>query len=63
MNDPKPEEEVCFNCKYIFWGIALGLGLRCRHENNKLVDKTFPLPVIPSRRHTCKNFSFHKNHS
>lgn len=61
MNKPeeiKPDEKVCFNCKYIFWGIALGLGLRCTHSNNKKIDEKKFLPLIPNRRHTCEFFEF-----
>jgi len=61
--DPKPEEEVCFNCKHLFWGIGLGLGLRCSNALNKKADQKEFLPLVPSRRHTCEYFSNKKNHS
>jgi hypothetical protein len=58
-SDPEPEEKVCYNCSSIFWGVALGLGLRCTNPENKN-DKQF-LPLIPSMRHTCGLFSFRKS--
>ena len=40
--DPKPEEEVCFNCKHLFWGIGLGLGLDvAMHSIKRLIKKNF----------------------
>lgn len=52
--NPGPDEQVCFNCEYRAWGVALGIGVLCRHPANERDRR--PLR-IPSRRHTCGHFA------
>ncbi|MBN8911784.1 MAG: hypothetical protein ABS35_34215 [Kaistia sp. SCN 65-12] len=56
---------TCRNCSSLFWGIGVGLGLRCVNEANKgrALSPTnstpkagFPYPVIPSRDFGCPHF-------
>jgi len=47
-SQPKPEDEVCFNCKFMLWMVALGQGVKCKLDNSN----------IPSRFHTCPKFEF-----
>jgi hypothetical protein len=44
--NPRPDEEVCFNCEHMMWMVGLGLGLKCRIDYKS----------IPNRRHTCEKF-------
>ncbi len=46
IENPKPDEKVCFNCKHILWMVALGQGVKCALDKKD----------IPSRFHTCNNF-------
>lgn len=47
-SQPKSDEEVCFNCKFLNWMVALGQGVKCKLDNSN----------IPSRFHTCSQFEF-----
>jgi hypothetical protein len=42
---------TCKKCKHVIWLVALGLGVRCKHEENQQhklpTDKN--LPVVVSR--------------
>lgn len=41
----------CKECKYCFWVVALGQGVRCHHPKNQIyrpVDQNPELPVIVS---------------
>lgn len=54
MDEPKPDEKVCFNCKHMMWLVAIGLGVRCGYQVDYVNGK---LPkMIPYLRHTCDNF-------
>lgn len=53
LPDPSSDERVCFNCRYRLWGVALGIGVLCTHENNRVEGRLF---AIPSRRHGCRYF-------
>lgn len=48
IENPKPDQNVCFNCKHVWWLVALGQGARCS------IDKQF----IPSRYYSCPKFEF-----
>ena len=50
--NPKPDEKVCFNCKYMAWLVALGQGIRCTLDKE---EGKMP-PLVPSRWHTCNKF-------
>lgn len=54
IDNPGPDERVCFNCEHVVWAVALGLGVRCRHPDNS--PPGGPEYQIPSRRHTCEHF-------
>lgn len=54
MNQIKPEDKVCYNCKHLLWMIGIGQGLRCGHPKER-GDLKFP-PIIPKRTHTCGLF-------
>jgi len=55
MENKKPEfeEKACVKCKYCLYLIALGLGLQCKNENNKVDNKNMK---IHNRNHTCEYF-------
>ena len=55
----KPTDKICYNCNYLGWHIALGLGLRCWHPARKEEGKIGPL--VPGRFHTCELFEYKKN--
>ena len=46
--NPKPDEKVCFNCRYMLWLVGLGQGVKCELDKKN----------IPSRLHTCSKFKF-----
>ena len=48
IENPKPDEEVCFNCKNMLWLVGIGQGVKCN------VDKK----DIPNRFHGCAKFEF-----
>lgn len=47
VQNPKPNEKVCFNCSHLAWLIGVGQGLRCGKKDGQ---------KIPSRWHTCEFF-------
>ena len=52
IENPHPDEKVCFNCKYMSWSVGIGQGARC------MVDKKEGVlpPMLPSRWYTCNKF-------
>jgi hypothetical protein len=52
-DDPKPEEKVCYNCRYMSWSVGVGMGIRCGHTNQWGLK-------IPGRFHSCDFFEFQK---
>lgn len=46
IENPGPDEKVCFNCEHMMWMVGIGAGVKCR------IDKR----NIPSRFFTCDNF-------
>lgn len=46
--NPKPEEKVCFNCKYMLWLVGVGQGVKCDLDKKN----------IPSRFYSCENFEY-----
>ena len=48
----KPDEKVCYNCKYRLWMVAIGWGVRCGYTEKK--------KPIASLKHTCDHFEFKK---
>jgi hypothetical protein len=46
--NPKPEEKVCFNCKYMLWLVGVGQGVKCELDKKN----------IPSRMHSCEKFEY-----
>lgn len=46
IENPKPDEKVCFNCKHMLWLVALGQGVKCALDKKD----------IPSRFHSCIKF-------
>jgi len=56
IREIKPEDKICFNCKYMLWAVALGYGVRCTHPDTYLLgDRP---PMIPNRFHTCDLFEY-----
>ena len=47
---PRPDEKVCFNCRYMMWMVAIGHGVQCRHPENEEDGKMFK---IPARDYSC----------
>jgi hypothetical protein len=48
-DNPKPDEKICYNCRYFSSCIGVGQGLRCGHQNQWGM-------LIPAMRHTCSYF-------
>jgi len=46
IENPKPDEKVCFNCKNMLWMVGIGQGVKCKLD----------LKNIPSRYHSCEQF-------
>ena len=46
IENPLPDEKVCFNCEHLLWLVGIGQGLKC--DLNK--------KSIPSRYYTCDKF-------
>jgi hypothetical protein len=46
IENPQPDEKVCFNCERLLWLVGIGQGLKC--DLNK--------QSIPSRYYTCDKF-------
>ena len=51
--NPKPEEKVCFNCKYMLWLVGVGQGVKCDLDKKN----------IPSRSHTCDKFEYKRKNN
>lgn len=49
-------EKTCLNCRYMLWGVALGVGVLCFNLANSQGDKYMS---IPSRNYVCVNFEPH----
>ncbi|MES0094584.1 hypothetical protein [Mesorhizobium sp. M0030] len=59
------EVRNCGNCQHLAWLVALGLGPRCTHPENRGLPiipsgydpagKALDLPIIPSRDFVCEN--------
>ena len=49
----KPEDKVCYNFKFLFWCVGIGMGIRCNNENNRKVQE---LPPITHSKSTCDLF-------
>ncbi len=32
---PEYPEKCCMRCKYLYWAVGIGLGVRCKHPKNK----------------------------
>jgi hypothetical protein len=47
VQNPKPNEKVCYNCIHLAWLIGIGQGLKCGKKDGQ---------KIPSRWHTCEFF-------
>lgn len=55
----------CGNCRHLAWLVALGLGARCAHPENRgrpliaggydPTGKALDLPVLPSRDFVCEH--------
>lgn len=50
IENPKPDEKVCFNCKYMLWLVGIGQGVKCDLDKKN----------IPSRLHTCDKFEYER---
>ena len=61
MNNLKPEDKICHNCKHLLRMIAIGQGLRCGHPSEK-GSRIFP-PIIPKKTHTCGLFEYRETPS
>lgn len=46
IDNPQPDEKVCFNCKHMLWMVGIGQGIKC--DLNK--------KSLPSRNYTCEKF-------
>jgi len=46
IENPKPDEKVCFNCKHMAWLVGVGQGVKCGITKKN----------IPSRFYTCDKF-------
>jgi len=54
MEKINSEEKICYNCKHLLgYGGDLSFGLRCKHPENQ---KEEILPIIPSKKHSCRFF-------
>jgi hypothetical protein len=51
--NPKPEEKVCFNCKYMLWMVGVGQGVKCELDKKN----------IPSRFYSCEKFEYKINNN
>jgi len=58
--NPAPNERVCFNCEHLIWGVALGIGVLCRHPAKVAVGRPFR---VPNRRYSCEHFEGHRDTS
>lgn len=55
------DKNVCVNCKHCLNAIAIGVGLRCKLEEN-FNDKGI-IMLIPSFDHTCQYYEREPNKS
>lgn len=46
IDNPKPEDKVCFNCSHMRWLVGVGQGVKC----------ALTMQQIPSRLYTCSKF-------
>jgi hypothetical protein len=46
IENPQPDEKVCFNCENLLWLVGIGQGLKC--DLNK--------KTIPTRFYSCDKF-------
>jgi len=46
IENPQPDEKVCFNCEHLLWLVGIGQGLKCGINKQS----------IPSRYYTCDKF-------
>jgi hypothetical protein len=44
--------EECKDCSYLLWGVGIGMGVRCKHTQNR-TEKKPPMPLI-SEVKDCK---------
>ena len=51
MKDIKPDEKVCYNCKYLLWMVGIGQGLRCGNPTKEIKNQ-----LVKSSKHTCDLF-------
>ncbi|MGA1198428.1 MAG: hypothetical protein ACO36I_18220 [Candidatus Latescibacterota bacterium] len=56
---PEKDEKVCYNCKYMFWGVGVGQGVRCWHPEHR--EENDKLMVIPHLRYSCDLFAWKEN--
>jgi len=53
----QPTDKVCMNCKYLIWGVGVGVGVFCICESNRIKDGTSDKWFrVPNRRYTCEYF-------
>jgi hypothetical protein len=50
IQNPKPEEKVCWNCKSLIWSVGIGRGIRCSARDG------FRMPN--SKSYTCEKFQY-----
>ena len=48
IENPQPDEKVCFNCKNMLWLVGVGIGVKCELDKKD----------IPNRFHSCDKFEF-----
>jgi hypothetical protein len=48
IENPSPDEKVCFNCQHMLWLVGIGQGIKCDLDKKSL----------PSRYYTCDKFEF-----
>jgi hypothetical protein len=46
IENPNPDEKVCFNCKNMLWMVGVGQGVKCKID----------FKSIASRYYTCEKF-------
>jgi len=51
VDNPRPDEKVCFNCCHFLWLVGIGQGVKC----------ALSMQQLPSRWHTCNKFEEKKN--
>lgn len=53
IDNPRPDERVCWNCDHMRWAVGTGSGVWCLAPENNAEGM---LSRIPSRRWTCGHF-------